>query len=359
MRIAPNEVHFASTSAYLHIYSQASKAVKDPFHYLCLNADLSSASFCDPIVARERREIISPFFARRNVLAMQHVIEDKLCLFTHLLRDWSFSNANLPDSFIDMCFATKSLTLDLVMEFCFAKTFDTLRAPGFQHPMVLGTDRALRALWTVKHFKILKLVLVLVDAVPEKLARWVIPEALQGTILLKSVLGAQVDAFVKDPEGMAGKVAHDVIYNRLLGIGEFGEKQKSEKLARRPKISRRSLYDEAQALMFGGTDTGGNTLSLGTFFILTTPGVLEKLVEELRTVWPGNPWEGMPEVGQEYIDGSGRLPVGWDALEKLPYLSGVLRESLRMAHGAASPLQRLASGQGITIDGWRFPAGVS
>lgn len=110
--------------------------------------------------------------------------------------------------------------------------------------------------------------------------------------------------------------------------------------------------------MFGGTDTGGNTISLGTFHILNTPGVLDRLMEELRSVWPGNPWEGMPGVGEEYMDGSGRLPVGLETLEKLPYLSGVIRESLRLAFGAASPMQRLATGQGITIDGWKFPAGT-
>jgi len=67
----------------------------------------------------------------------------------------------------------------------------------------------------------------------------------------------------------------------------------------------------------------------------------------------------MPHLAEHYEDGSGGLPVGWEMLERLPYLGGVINESLRLSHGTVSPLPRLAPAQGVTVDGWTLPGGVS
>lgn len=57
-------------------------------------------------------------------------------------------------------------------------------------------------------------------------------------------------------------------------------------------------------LMFGaGTDTTGNALVQGTWYILSTPGVLEKLQNELRRAMPNK---------DDVLD--------WATLENLPYL---------------------------------------
>jgi hypothetical protein len=47
-----------------------------------------------------------------------------------------------------------------------------------------------------------------------------------------------------------------------------------------------SLYEEAQALMFGGMDTTGNALMLGTFRVLENQSLLMRLKEELYMNWP-------------------------------------------------------------------------
>jgi cytochrome P450 len=41
------------------------------------------------------------------------------------------------------------------------------------------------------------------------------------------------------------------------------------------------LYEEAQALLFGGADTTGTTLMHGSFYVLNSPTVYEKLKAEL------------------------------------------------------------------------------
>lgn len=56
--------------------------------------------------------------------------------------------------------------------------------------------------------------------------------------------------------------------------------------------------------MFAGGHTVGNTLMIGTVEVLRNEGVQERLLKELKTVWPGL---------------EGEAP-GLEVLEKLPYL---------------------------------------
>jgi cytochrome P450 len=102
------------------------------------------------------------------------------------------------------------------------------------------------------------------------------------------------------------------------------------------------LYEEAQALMFGGADTVGNTLMVGTHRLLKHPETMEKLKEELRGAWP--------ELGRE---------PKVKELEKLPYLNAVIKESLRLSSGVVSGLLRMVPGSGAMVAGVDVPPGVS
>ena len=64
-----------------------------------------------------------------------------------------------------------------------------------------------------------------------------------------------------------------------------------------------SLYEEAQALLYGGTDTVANALMIGVFHILEKPGILQMLKQEILAAWP--------EIE--------KIPT-FEDLEKLPYL---------------------------------------
>lgn len=102
-----------------------------------------------------------------------------------------------------------------------------------------------------------------------------------------------------------------------------------------------SLYEEGQALMFGGADTVGNTLMVGTHHLLQQPAVLQRLKEELLTAWP--------ILLEE---------PGLRSLEHLPYLTAVIKESLRMSSGVVSGLLRVVPPTGTTINGVTVPPAV-
>ncbi|KAJ8093235.1 hypothetical protein PM082_020721 [Marasmius tenuissimus] len=55
------------------------------------------------------------------------------------------------------------------------------------------------------------------------------------------------------------------------------------------------------------------------------------------------------------LDALSEGQMGFEVLEKLPYLTAVIKESLRLSHGVASPLPRVVGSSGSTIAGVTVP----
>lgn len=73
------------------------------------------------------------------------------------------------------------------------------------------------------------------------------------------------------------------------------------------------LESEAFGLLAAGTITTASTLSLITYYVLANPTIEKKLREELKDVTAAYP---------------GQVPR-WTDLEKVPYLTGCIKEGLR------------------------------
>lgn len=67
------------------------------------------------------------------------------------------------------------------------------------------------------------------------------------------------------------------------------------------------LFEEALSLLQAGSDTVGNTCTIGTFYILNNPDIHSRLFDELQEVWPDS------DTRTKYT-----------ASEKLPYLVGIV-----------------------------------
>lgn len=46
------------------------------------------------------------------------------------------------------------------------------------------------------------------------------------------------------------------------------------------------MYEESQALMFGGGDTTAGVIMTGVFYMLKQPALVQRLRDELREYWP-------------------------------------------------------------------------
>ena len=84
------------------------------------------------------------------------------------------------------------------------------------------------------------------------------------------------------------------------------------------------LQDEAQLVIAAGVTTTGWALTVASFHIINTPGVLERLRHELVQAVP-NPTS----------------QLSWLDLEQLPYLSACVREGIRLSYGVTARNPRL------------------
>ncbi|KAJ5518584.1 Cytochrome P450 E-class group I [Penicillium expansum] len=104
----------------------------------------------------------------------------------------------------------------------------------------------------------------------------------------------------------------------------------------------RALLDEAIGVMHGGVLDISNVLPYGTFHLAQDPKAQQKLYEELKGVWK-NPADPIPDH---------------EILRNLPYLKGLVKETLRFTHGVISGMPRIVTANGAQIDGYSIPPGT-
>jgi cytochrome P450 len=106
------------------------------------------------------------------------------------------------------------------------------------------------------------------------------------------------------------------------------------------------LWQEAQVFIFAGTETAAWMLSVTTFYILSTPHILQKLKVELRAAIPD----------------AHKIP-SWKELEQLPYLSAVIQEGLRLSIGVSTRQHRICPDETLVFDDggkkWVIPLGTA
>jgi Cytochrome P450 len=202
----------------------------------------------------------------------------------------------------------RSATLDIIMEYAFAQSFDTLGARHFRHPTLVRLqeglpgrvefldgmfelNRRLEAFAIFRHFKFVPKLMLLI---PRWLLTWLSPGT-QGVVDVLTICERQCEEVLANPSSLQ-EAAHEIIYHHLV-TPEPGKR------ARMP--SKTQLIEEAQVLLRAGSDTVGNTCTVGTFHVLNSKAILARLRAELDGV----------RTDED-------SPFNFEVLEKLPYLVG-------------------------------------
>ena len=114
----------------------------------------------------------------------------------------------------------------------------------------------------------------------------------------------------------------------------------AEKAQIKPTVD--DLAADTLVFLMAGTDTTAHALTIATYNVLKKPDILRKLRAELREVMPSkDTWLECSE------------------LEKLPYLRGVIKESLRSSSGSRGRLPRVVPPTGAILCGQHIAPGVS
>ncbi|KAI9435562.1 putative P450 monooxygenase [Lactarius indigo] len=322
VRLTPDELHFSNPAAYNDIYNNRNKWDKDNFLYRTFDMDTSTVGSIHYPDAKQRRDVLAPFFSRTSILQMQDVVQERVNVFCDALVH-QFAAGKSSNIFLGFhCFS-----VDLIMAFCYAKDWNATKAPDFQSDIVLASQAVLPIITMRKYSSTL---VKMMRYIPNWFGQKVGSSVTRALFLLRVALMDQIDEILRNPASLEN-ASHKTIYHLLLD---------PDANKGRPLPSRLSLSQEAAALLGAGSDSSAIAATTISYHVLHNPEIQRRLVNELRTAWPV-----LEEVPR------------YEVIEKLPYLTAVVKEGLRIFPGGAA-LPRVVPPEGATIGGTFVPGGT-
>ncbi|KAL1723449.1 cytochrome P450 [Schizophyllum commune] len=323
VRIGPNTLHFSNPDVYHQIYTRGTSFLKDSALY-CAFPDGSSFGSINPVQAKARRDAISPLFSRRAIAKLEPFIQEKVDKLTDKLL--AYQDASKP---VDLLQALRAATLDIIFSYCFGEECNALDAPDFKHPILMGADAVNRATLIFKAFP----ALIHVQRFLISFLQFIGCPAI-GPGLLVNKISAQLDELLANPRAL-DDAPHETIFHHILP-GSGADKRSAA------FPTRDSLLDEALSLQIAGSHTVAAACYVGCFHILNNEKIHQRLVAELK--------DAIPNVTDV---------VRFEVVEKLSYLTAVIKESLRLSHGIVSPMLRTVNADGVVLDGIAVPRGTT
>lgn len=174
IRIGPNEVHISDPDYYGELTAMKHRLDKDPRFYRFMGS--TEASFSTPSweLHRKRRSKENPFFSRAMVDQLEPVVG-------RFVQDLCDRLVNTMGEVVDIHCAFRSLTADIVTEYCFKESFNFLAAPDFSRSYHRASDAFSGTLGWMRNIKYLANVLL---SLPED---WVKTSSTDGIFKFRNV----------------------------------------------------------------------------------------------------------------------------------------------------------------------------
>ncbi|KIM94013.1 hypothetical protein OIDMADRAFT_35074 [Oidiodendron maius Zn] len=318
LRIGPDEIHVNDAKFYKEMYgSSVHKRDKSPVWYwmdgLGAVGDQSMFITLDHDHHRLRKAGLGTYFSKRKVQDLEPRVKEKVLLLRQRLLE---RTGNAPVSLKD---AFGGMALDIITLYCFNQCIGALDRPDLGHDwnqlMATGVKinpfartfptfaRTVMRLpkWALSWSGMVSTTGEFLD-LADRLSANARNEAIQDLSNGKYSLTDDADSRT---------VLHSMMRSDVLPVHEKTESR---------------LQADGMTLIAAGFDTTSRTLTVIFYHLLTKAHLRTRVLEELRTLMP-TPDSPLPTVAQ---------------LEQLPYLTCVIHEGTRLAHGVAGRLVRIA-----------------
>ncbi|KAJ9606419.1 hypothetical protein H2200_009380 [Cladophialophora chaetospira] len=287
---------------------------------------------------RARRAPLTPFFSKRAVDSLETTIRAKVDLMTEGIERQYLA----PGKVFNLGVPFTALTLDVISDYCFGQSWRCLNAPHFAPEW----RRTMTNLFLpVPVFKQFPWIVQLFGLLPRSLLRKLDPDMamFQGAKdsvqkQVERVVAEYEDRSTSNPKSSLGKPLQEqegddetVPYRTIFQTVLESNLPPSEKTVER-------ITDEAFVFVVAGGDTTARGLTNALFYLLTHPEWKHKLQEEIDQVMPD------PKS----------LPSS-TVLEKLPILSAVVTETLRIGAQVTNRVQVLDPANELFYQDWTIP----
>jgi hypothetical protein len=102
--------------------------------------EASFFSIIDHKDAKVRKDMMAPYFSRAAILRLESLIQEKITKFLEVL-----STAASSKKVVDLNLGFSCLAADVVMHYCYQKTFGALDAPDFQFRPIVTIEEVFDA----------------------------------------------------------------------------------------------------------------------------------------------------------------------------------------------------------------------
>ncbi|KAG6366081.1 hypothetical protein INS49_000257 [Diaporthe citri] len=326
VRITPNEVHINDPDFFSAVYSSGkSKVNKDPSTVAAFGQPDALVATVDHDQHRTRRGYLSRHYSKRAVDALIPLITeriDALCA--------RFEGALNTGSRISLDRAFSALAADVIYAQFFGTHLDYLSDPDLR---VLWRDAFIGLSAGFHSSRLIPDLARMLKKLPPNFSK----------LVLRLLNGPLIDALLDLQEHIKQTV------ERLLADNNPGSPAAQcviVEVLRNPDIPPQDrtierLVDDGMIFGFAGTETSSRALAVGSFYLLNDKPILAKLRTELAAATEKSPNQ--------------TLTLG--ELEKLPYLTGVVKESIRLAFGPVCRLPRIHTEEALFYHGHIIPAG--
>ncbi|TQN65799.1 Cytochrome P450 monooxygenase sdnE [Colletotrichum shisoi] len=315
VRINPYELHIVDPDFYDELYSPGHKSDKYRWWTNLAGADGSSFSTVPHDLHRLRRGALNPFFSARSIARLEPLIRGKVDRLSA-----RFSGLVETGEVVRLDAAFMALTMDVICDYAFAHDRLYLDEPDFK---LLWKETIIGAFEGGAAGRQFPWMLPVMKRLPLPLTRF--DPSLDGT---------SDDDDDDDDDDISGKQTDQSSRTTVFHALRDSDLPPAEKSLQR-------LCDEAEILTGAGSETTAQTLTRILFYLKHVPDTLRRLRTELDAAMPS---------------GAAELPP-WAELQKLPYLTAVIREGLRLSYGVTTRLPRIAH-HDIEYKGYRIPAGT-
>ena len=317
IRTNPNELHIIDPSFYDRLYN-FSPDIDRP--WTTLDNIQNSQSF---ELHKKRRRAFDPYFSKSAVLNLENVVESNAEELTR-----HFYEARGTDKPLSVTLLTRCFTADIITQYLFAQPYGFLTRPEQSEAFFSANNSVFQALYMFRESRIMDFIFKTLQMVPQSL-------------LPKGHIAHTLNPFV---ESVKERVQTALSKSRKEGSAD-GHRVLFEDYARLDlppqDLTLRAEMDTALMFVTAGFETTAYTMETAIFHVLSNKSIQSRLREELTAACP------------DPLD----IPR-WTELEKLPYLTAVITESLRMSIGAMARLPRKNMKENMAYQQWVIPKGT-
>ncbi|KAI1443094.1 cytochrome P450 [Annulohypoxylon stygium] len=325
VRINPAELSIHDAEFYNELYVTESRRRTECYEAFCNGIDHEGSFLLtvDHDLHKKRRKPFEQFFSKKGIASLQSMFSEVSLHLESRLREFQGQGA-----VIRLDHAFSAFSGDIIGRLCLddddvGDRF--LDDPGFSSGWYDMMQMIVRS---IPLFTNLPWIIRIVRAIPESFLLWAFP---RGQMFQKfaqrarqNIRRAMLDAQIEEKHTNS-------LFRHVLN-SDMPESEKSEE----------RLTGEAQVMLGGGTVTTARTLGFASYYILSRPEIRTRLETEVKQVmadWP----QRVPE---------------WAELEKLPFLQGIIKESLRLSYGVMHRLPRISPDVPIQYKNYTIPPGI-